>query len=85
MTPTVITPSGPGAIEAGLVLDEEGQRFVVLTFRNRRASPYWSRLRFPSSRTMSSTLSVRPRQPTGAFQADHDRLIFYDGFLRLGR
>ena len=39
MTPTVITPSGPGAMEAGLVLDEEGQRFVVLTFKEPGGEP----------------------------------------------
>jgi hypothetical protein len=39
VTPTVITPSGPGAMEAGLVLDEEGQRFVVLTFKEPGSEP----------------------------------------------
>jgi hypothetical protein len=39
VTPTVITPSGLGAMEAGLVLDEEGQRFVVLTFNEPRGEP----------------------------------------------
>ena len=39
MTPTVITPSGPGAMEAGLILDEDGQRFVVLTFKEPDADP----------------------------------------------
>ncbi len=39
MTPTVITPSGPGAMEAGLVLDEEGSRFVVLTFKEPNGEP----------------------------------------------
>jgi hypothetical protein len=36
VTPTVITPSGLGAMEAGLVLDEEGQRFVVDIQRTER-------------------------------------------------
>ena len=39
MTPTVITPSGPGAMEAGLVHDEEGQRFVTLTFKEPGGEP----------------------------------------------
>lgn len=39
MTATVITPSGPGAMEAGLVLDEEGGRFVVLTFKEPGGDP----------------------------------------------
>ena len=39
MTPTVITPSGPGAMEAGLILDEDGQRFVVLTFKEPQGEP----------------------------------------------
>ena len=39
MTPTVITPSGPGAMEAGLILDEDGQRFVVLTFPEPQGEP----------------------------------------------
>jgi hypothetical protein len=36
---TIITPSGPGAMEAGLVLDEDGQRFVVLTFKEPKGEP----------------------------------------------
>ena len=39
MVATVITPSGPGAMEAGLVLDEDGQRFVVLTFKEPQGEP----------------------------------------------
>jgi hypothetical protein len=39
MAPTVITPSGTGAMEAGLVLDEDGQRFVVLTFKEPGGEP----------------------------------------------
>ena len=39
MTPTVITPSGPGAMEAGLILDEDGQRFDVLTFKEPQGEP----------------------------------------------
>lgn len=39
MTPIVITPSGPGAMEAGLILDEDGQRFVVLTFKEPQGEP----------------------------------------------
>ncbi|BCA62019.1 hypothetical protein HMP09_1253 [Sphingomonas sp. HMP9] len=39
MTATIITPSGPGAMEAGLVLDEDGQRFVVLTFKEPKGEP----------------------------------------------
>ena len=39
MAATVITPSGPGAMEAGLLLDEDGQRFVVLTFKEPGGEP----------------------------------------------
>ena len=39
MAATVITPSGTGAMEAGLVLDEDGQRFVVLTFKEPQGEP----------------------------------------------
>jgi hypothetical protein len=39
MATTVITPSGPGAMEAGLILDEDGQRFVVLTFKEPGGEP----------------------------------------------
>jgi hypothetical protein len=39
VTPTVITPSGLGAMEVGLVLDEERQRFVVLTFKEPGGEP----------------------------------------------
>ena len=35
----VVTPSGPGAFEAGLMVDEAGDRFVVLTFREPDAAP----------------------------------------------
>lgn len=35
----VITPSGPGAMEAGLMIDDSGTRFVVLTFREPDADP----------------------------------------------
>jgi hypothetical protein len=35
----VITPSGPGAIETGLMIDETGTRFVVLTFTEPGADP----------------------------------------------
>lgn len=39
MPETVISPSGPGAIEAGLMIDETGTRFVVLTFKEGDADP----------------------------------------------
>ncbi|MBM6577224.1 hypothetical protein KCP91_12645 [Microvirga sp. SRT01] len=39
MTETVISPSGPGAIETGLMIDETGTRFVVLTFKEPGADP----------------------------------------------
>ena len=39
MAELVITPSGPGAIEAGLMIDETGQRFVVLTFKEPNGDP----------------------------------------------
>ncbi len=39
MAATIITPSGTGAMEAGLVLDEEGGRFVVLTFKEPKGEP----------------------------------------------
>jgi len=39
MAATVITPSGPGAMEAGLILDEDGQRFVVPTFKEPGGEP----------------------------------------------
>jgi hypothetical protein len=39
MSEVVITPSGPGACEAGLMIDETGSRFVVLTFREPEADP----------------------------------------------
>lgn len=39
MVSTVITPSGTGAMEAGLYLDEDGQRFVVLTFKEPKGEP----------------------------------------------
>ena len=39
MTEVVISPSGPGAIEAGLLIDETGTRFVVLTFKEPDADP----------------------------------------------
>lgn len=35
----VVSPSGPGACEAGLMIDEAGDRFVVLTFREPEAAP----------------------------------------------
>jgi hypothetical protein len=39
MAATSITPNGTGAMEAGLVLDEEGSRFVVLTFKEAQGEP----------------------------------------------
>jgi hypothetical protein len=39
MAEIVISPSGPGAIDAGLMIDETGQRFVVLTFKEPDADP----------------------------------------------
>ena len=39
MAEVVISPSGPGAMEAGLMIDETGTRFVVLTFNEPDADP----------------------------------------------
>ena len=39
MAEIVVTPSGPGAMEAGLMIDENGDRFVVLTFKEPEADP----------------------------------------------
>ena len=39
MAETVISPSGEGACEAGLMIDETGTRFVVLTFREPDVDP----------------------------------------------
>jgi hypothetical protein len=39
MAEIVISPSGPGAIDADLMIDEVGARFVVLTFREPDADP----------------------------------------------
>lgn len=39
MAETVISPSGPGAIETGLMIDETGTRFVVLTFKEPGSDP----------------------------------------------
>ena len=39
MAEIVVTPSGPGALEAGLMLDEHGTRFVVLTFKEPESDP----------------------------------------------
>lgn len=39
MAEIVISPSGPGAIEAGLMIDETGTRFVVLTFKEPEGDP----------------------------------------------
>lgn len=39
MADVFISPSGPGAMEAGLMLDETGTRFVVLTFNAPDADP----------------------------------------------
>lgn len=39
MAEIVISPSGPGAIEAGFMIDETGTRFVVLTFKEPGADP----------------------------------------------
>ena len=39
MAETIVTPSGPGAIEAGLMIDEAGERFVVLTFKEEGGDP----------------------------------------------
>ena len=39
MAEIVISPSGPGAMETGLMIDETGTRFVVLTFREPDADP----------------------------------------------
>ncbi|WP_375382940.1 hypothetical protein [uncultured Sphingomonas sp.] len=39
MGETVISPTGPGACEVGLMIDETGTRFVVLTFREPDVDP----------------------------------------------
>lgn len=39
MAEVVISPSGPGAMETGLMIDETGTRFVVLTFKEPGADP----------------------------------------------
>lgn len=39
MPQIVITPRGLGAIESGLMIDETGERFVVLTFKDPEADP----------------------------------------------
>lgn len=39
MAEIVISPSGPAAMETGLMIDEAGDRFVVLTFREPDADP----------------------------------------------
>lgn len=39
MAEVVISPSGTGAIEAGLMIDETGTRFVVLTFKEPDSDP----------------------------------------------
>lgn len=39
MAEVVVTPSGPGAMESGLMVDEAGRRFVVLTFKEPDADP----------------------------------------------
>lgn len=39
MAEVVISPSGPGAMETGLMIDETGTRFVVLTFKEPDADP----------------------------------------------
>jgi hypothetical protein len=39
MAEIVISPSGTGAIETGLMIDETGTRFVVVTFSEPDADP----------------------------------------------
>ena len=39
MAEIVVTPSGPGALESGLMLDEHGTRYVVLTFKEPEGDP----------------------------------------------
>ena len=39
MAEIVVTPAGPGACEAGLMLDEHGTRYVALTFKQPGADP----------------------------------------------
>jgi len=39
MAEIVVTPSGPGAMESGLMIDEHGDRFVVLTFKEPDTDP----------------------------------------------
>jgi len=39
MAEIVVTPSGPGAMEVGLLMDENDERFVVLTFKEPDGDP----------------------------------------------
>lgn len=39
MAEIVVTPSGPGAMEVGLMIDDGGDRFVVLTFKEPDGDP----------------------------------------------
>jgi hypothetical protein len=39
MAEVFISPSGPGAMEAGLMLDKAGTRFVILTFNQPDVDP----------------------------------------------
>lgn len=65
MAEIVVTPSGPGAMEAGLMIDEAGERFVVLTFREPEGDPVIVTFTVP---LFGHYLSVLNR--TGAAAAD---------------
>lgn len=39
MAEVVVAPSGPEALDVGLMIDEHGDRFVVLTFREGEGDP----------------------------------------------
>lgn len=77
MAATIITPNGTGAMEAGLVLDEEGSRFVVLTFKEPQGEPTLVTFTVPVFQNYVEHLvqTARPltRMPTGAFQAEDIR------------
>ncbi len=52
----VISPRGPGAIEAGLMIDETGTRFVVLTFKEPGADPVIVTFNAPLFQNVIATL-----------------------------
>lgn len=58
MTEIVISPSGPGAIDADLMIDEAGARFVVLTFREPDADPVLVTFPIPLFRAFTAHLGT---------------------------